>query len=365
MNVYVDSVARTFAAMGVEVDVFTARLDDGHVDDVEVVPGYRVVHIEAPGTDRAARIGAFADGVARWSGEHDRRYDILHSHYWLSAWAGVLLEEKLGAPLVISFHTLGRVRDVGSGEPPTPLLRIAAETDVIKHAGCVVASTPADAADLIEHYGVGPERVCVSPPGVDHGVFHHRPSRRAALGLPAGPLAAVVGRVQPLKRIDLAIRAVAMVPDASLVVVGGPSGANGDSELERLIGLADDVAPGRVEFRGPVDHDTGMADLLASIDVLVIPSRTESFGLVAVEAQACGTPVVAARVGGLVHAVANADSGYLVEGDDVVDWAKRIGAVLSDEDALRRLSAGAGIHASQFSWSATAARLLELYRGLL
>ncbi len=295
----------------------------------------------------------------------NRQYDVIHSHYWLSAWAGVLLESPLQAPLVISFHTLGRVRDVGAGEPPTPLLRIAAETEVIAHAGCVVASTPAEAVDLMERYGAHPERVCVSPPGVDHGVFHKRQQRREQLGLPSGPLAAVVGRVQPLKRIDLAIEAIAAIPDASLVVVGGPSGPAGADERARLGEVAERVAPGRVQFRDAMQHDGSVADLFASVDVVVVPSRAESFGLVAVEAQACGTPVVASNVGGLAHAVADGESGYLVDGHDVTEWSDRIGRVLGDSRLRERLGTGAMVHASQFSWNATAARLLELYEGLV
>lgn len=364
MNVYVDSVARALASMGVEVDVFTSRSDDGFDAETEVVPGYRVVHIEAPGEDRAERIGSFSRGVAAWSMQNGLRYDVIHSHYWLSAWAGVLLQESMSAPLVISFHTLGRVRDVGAGEPPSPLLRIAAETDVIARAGCVVASTPADATDLMEQYGARPERVCVSPPGVDHGVFHLSEPRRQVLGLPDGPLAAVVGRVQPLKGIGVAIEALAGLDGARLVVVGGPSGGVGNPELDRLRTVAEDLAPGRVMFRRPMDH-RDLADLYRSVDVVVVPSRAESFGLVAVEAQACGTPVVAARVGGLAFSVADGESGFLVDGHAPVDWAKRIGAVLDDGELRERLSAGAVVHASRFSWSATTARLLELYEGLV
>jgi len=364
MNVYVDSVARTFAAMGIAVDVFTARVDDGFGEETEVAPGYRVLHIEAPGRDRAERIGAFAQGVAAWAIRHQANYDIVHSHYWLSAWAGVLLEEPLQAPLVISFHTLGRVRDVGAGEPPPPLLRLAAETEVVARAGCIVASTPAEAADLMEHYAARPERVCVSPPGVDHGLFHPGAVRRSDLGLSEGPLAAVVGRVQPLKGIDVAIEAVSGIPDARLVVVGGPSGEVGDREQEHLTRLADDLAPGRVDFLPPMSHDT-VADLYRSVDVVLIPSRAESFGLVAVEAQACGTPVVASRVGGLAFSVADGESGYLVDGDHVADWTKRVSEILTDDVVRAKLSAGAIVHSSGFSWNVTAARLLELYQGLV
>ncbi len=364
MNVYVDSVARTFAGMGIAVDVFTSRADDGFAAETDVEPGYRVVHVEAWGRDRAERVGAFARGVAAWTMRHNVRYDIIHSHYWLSAWAGVLFSEPFQVPLVISFHTLGRVRDVGAGEPPPPLLRLAAETEVIARAGCIVASTPSDAIDLIEHYEARPERVCVSPPGVDHGMFFPGVRGRSDLGLPAGPLAAIVGRVQPLKGIDVAIRVIGEIPEAHLIVVGGASGETGDRELRQLEHLADDVAPGRVDFRQPMEHDA-IADLYRSVDLVMIPSRSESFGLVAVEAQACGTPVVASKVGGLVFSVADGDSGFLVDDGAPAEWTKSVSAILTDSEVRAKLSAGAVVHASTFSWNVTAARLLELYQGLV
>jgi D-inositol-3-phosphate glycosyltransferase len=367
MNVYVDSLARTFAGMGIGVDVFTAVGDEQAATEVDVCPGYRVVRIEAPGDDRAERIGAFAEGVARWSHRHDTSYDIVHSHYWLSGWVGALLEETLAAPLVISFHTLGRTRDVGLGEPPQPLIRLAAETEVIARAGCVVASTPSEAADLIEHYAARPERVCVSPPGVDHGIFHPGDpvASRIALGIPLEtPVAAVVGRIQPLKGIDLAIRSIGDLPDARLLVVGGPSGPSGESERDRLHDLAAVAAPGRVEFVPPMDH-ADVADLFRAVDVVLVPSRSESFGLVAVEAQACGTPVVASRIGGLAFSVSDGQSGVLVDGHDPSDWVKPVASILGDPELRRRFSEGAVVHASRFSWTATAARQLELYQGLV
>jgi D-inositol-3-phosphate glycosyltransferase len=367
MNVYVDALARTFAGMGMAVDVFTAAFEKGSSPEIQVRNGYRVVNVDAPGTDRAERIGAFAEGIVRWVTERSISYDVIHSHYWLSAWAGALLEQPLGAPLVISFHTLGRTRDVGRGEPPQPLVRLAAEAEVIARAGCVVASTPAEATDLIEHYAARPERVCVSPPGVDHGLFHpgDQVASRIALGIPLDvPVAAVVGRIQPLKGIDLAIEAVGQIPDVRLVVVGGASGEHGESEVGRLAALASTVAPGRVDFLPPMDHGA-IAALYRAVDLVVIPSRSESFGLVAVEAQACGTPVVAGRIGGLAFSVSDGQSGALVDGEDVSDWAKPIASILGDPDVRRRLSAGAVVHSSSFSWSSTAARLLELYRGLV
>jgi D-inositol-3-phosphate glycosyltransferase len=375
MNVYISELARTMAGRGVSVDVFTRRTDPAVPAVVEVLPGYRVVHVDAGPVDPIppgsldGHVGGFAEGVVRFAASGDGPYDLVHSHYWLSAWAGSLVGEVLEIPLAISFHTLGRVKDSlrRAGEPREPLLRIAAETEVISRAGCVVASTPAEAAELIEHYAADPERLCVSPPGVDHSRFHpgSRSDARAALGLPADePLVLFVGRIQPLKGLDVAIEAFRLldVPDARLLVVGGPSGPRGAGEIERL---RDAVASAglRVEFRPPVPHgDTPM--LYQAADLLVVPSRSESFGLVAAEAQACGVPVVAARVGGLAYAVADGESGFLVTGWDAVAYAEAMRRVLTDLDLAGRLRSGAITFSERFSWPATADRLLELYAGI-
>jgi len=368
MNVYVDSLARTLAGRGIAVDVFTRRLGPADAEETAVIPGYCVIQIEANGDERADMIGEFAEGVVKWAAAHDLDYDVVHSHYWLSGWAGLLVADLLGAPLAISFHTLGRVKEStrAPGEPRESLMRIAAETEVVARAGCVIASTPADAADLLEHYQAAPERLCVSPPGVDHTVFHpgSREEARRQLGLDDGPLVAVVGRIQPLKGVATAIAAVGSLPGVRLLVVGGPSGPDGPSELASLRRLAEEVAPGRVEFRDPVPHER-VADVYRAADVVAVPSRAESFGLVAAEAQAVGTPVVAARVGGLAYSILDGTSGCLVVGEDPIEWAGAIGSILDDPDTRARLSAGALEHARTFSWEATADRLLELYRGMV
>ena len=368
MNVYVDSLARTLAGRGVRVDVFTRRVDGAAPDETEVAPGYCVVQVDAAGVDRADLVGSFAEGVAKWIVGHDATPDLVHSHYWLSGWAGVLLQEVLSVPLAISFHTLGRVKEAtrAPGEPRESLVRIAAETEVVARAGCVVASTPAEAANLIEHYQANPERICVSPPGVDHTVFRpgSKERARARLGLEAGPLVAFVGRIQPLKGIDVAVKAIARLDGVRLLVVGGPSGPAGESELLHLESMAASLAPGRVSFLPPRPH-RDIACVYRAADAVIVPSRSESFGLVAVEAQACGTPVVASRVGGLVYAVADGHSGYLIAGHDPTDYAAALRSILDDPATEARLFAGAVEHAAGFSWDATADRLFELYRGLV
>jgi D-inositol-3-phosphate glycosyltransferase len=378
MNVYVHQLATAMARRGVRADVFTRRVDPRAPEEIEVEPGYRVINVTAgppavvPTAALAEVVGAFTEGVAGWAIRHRASYDVIHTHYWLSGWAGLLLHEVLRVPLAISFHTLGRVKDVNrrADQAPAGLLRIAAEEEVIARAGCVVASTPAEAAELIEHYAARPERLCVSPPGVDHTVFFpgDRERARVALGLPAGRLVLFVARIQPLKGGDVALEAfadlAADLADLRLVVVGGPSGPQGLEEEARLHAAA--CAPevtGKVEFLGPLPPSM-LAAAYRSAQALVLPSRSESFGMVAVEAQACGLPVVAARVGGLAYAVAHGESGFLVEGWDPADYAAALRTILTDAGVAGRLAAGAVAHAAQYSWDSTTDRLLELYSGI-
>jgi D-inositol-3-phosphate glycosyltransferase len=375
MNVYIDRLARTMAARGIEVEVFTRRTDPAQPEDVMVAEGYRVVHITAgpeeslPTARLADSVQEFALGVAKWAGANRADYDVVHSHYWLSGWAGVILKQQLGAGLAHSFHTLGRIKDANRahGQPPESLLRIATEQEVIEFADCVIASTPFEFDDLVGHYGTNPESICISPPGVDHGLFRpgSQSEARERLGIEFGPLLLYVGRIQPLKGVDVAIETLANVrgyyPLARLVVVGGPSGDRGPAEMAHLAQLAIQRGLGNeVVFRPPETHDV-LADFYRACDVLLIPSRSESFGLVAAEAQASGLPVVAANVGGLSYAVADGTSGVLVDGYEPATWAAAVHQVIDDAD---RFSAEAVAHSAKFSWEMTADRLLELYAGI-
>lgn len=368
MNVYVHELAQTMANRGIEVDVYTRG--DGGV--VEVAPGYRVVHTGGSGGDPAEVVGEFAEAIVTRATRRSAAYDVVHSHYWLSGWAGLLLHEVWGVPLAISFHTLGRVKDATRrpGDPAESLLRIAAEAEVIARAGCIVASTPAEAGELIEHYRADPERLCVSPPGVDHQRFSpgSRGAARRDLGLGSGPLVLFVGRVQPLKGPDVALEAFAAIaadlPDARLLVVGGPSGPAGTDTARALhTAVAEHGLEDRVRFVPAMPHEE-LPAVYRAADVVVVPSRSESFGLVAAEAQSCGVPVVAARVGGLPFVVEDGVSGILVDGWEPAGYAAAIRRVLTEPGLAGTLGAGAVEHAEQFSWPATADRLLELYRGI-
>lgn len=376
MNVYIDGLARTMARRGVQVEVFTRQNEAGGEGVVEVEDGYRVVHIDlGPANgDLSKSINEFTGGVLTWAAENDAVYDVVHSHYWLSGWAGVVLQDRLGVPLAISFHTLGRVKNATRREDdlPASLFRIATETEVIARAGCVVSSSPSEAAELIEHYRADPERLCLSPPGVDHSLFHpgDRAAARAALGFVTdGPLVLFAGRVQPLKGLDVAINAFAGVavahPEAKMAVIGGASGERGPAEMAAMLDLVADLGlADRVSFHPPLPHDQ-VPVAYRACDVLIAPSRSESFGLVAAEAQACGIPVVAARVGGLQHVVADGETGYLIEGWDPLDYAAAINRLLGDPNLAAGMAEAAVARSARFSWSATANRLLELYAGLV
>ncbi len=378
MNVYIDELAATMQNQGVEVVVFTRRTSPDTPTVVHAASGYPVVHIDAGPPEELevaalpVWVAAFAEGVIGWIRDSGQSFDVVHSHYWLSGWAGLLVKHALSIPLANSFHTLGRVKEANrrDGEPPESLIRIAAEQEVIASSDCLIASTERESEELLVHYGADPSRLCLNPPGINHELFRPGSKREArrALGLADGPVALFVGRIQPLKGVDVALdafhRIVKQIDDATFLVVGGPSGPNGNSEYSALRDTVDALDLGdRVRFWPAQDHKR-LPMFYQAADVLLVPSRSESFGLVAAEAQACGLPVVAARVGGLEYAVADGVSGILVDGWDPEDHAEAAAAVLTDPELAVRLSAGAIAHAERFSWDATAARLLELYRGI-
>jgi len=383
MNVYVDELARTMAGYGIASVVFTRRTDLHQPVVVEPAPGYRVVHVGAGPPipmaigELAPLVPRFAERVVDWITTNQERFDVIHSHYWLSGRAGVLVKEALDLPLANSFHTLGRVKDVSqrTGEPLSPSVRLRSEEEVIALADCVVAATPYEFDELLEHYGASPERMRVSPPGVDHRLFSpgDRGEARHRLGLGKEPIVLFVGRIQAHKGIDTAIRMLAAMPSSvlagdgppQLIIVGGPSGPHGEAELADLRSLAADLGLShRVRLVPPQPHDQ-LADFYRAADVLVMPSRSESFGLVAVEAQACGLPVVAARVGGLAYTVADTESGLLVEGHEPEPFAAATTAILDHPEFRTKLSEGAADFAARFSWPAAADRFMEIYERLV
>ena len=378
MNVYMNDLAGALASRGVETTVFTRRNDPSPPEMIKTASGYRVSLIDA-GPPRPAPASALAEWVGDYAGRvidrmrEEGGYDLVHSHYWLSGWAGRMVKQSLGLPLANSFHTLGRVKDATRrpGQPPEPLSRIAAENEVIAAADCVIVSSEYEADELIGHYRADPGRVCINPPGIDLRLF--RPGDRAAarqrLGMGDEPLILFAGRIQPLKGADVAVRALATVreslPGARLALVGGPSGPDGEAELAAVRREAARLgAEGAVTFYGPRPHRE-MPLFYQAADALAAPSRSESFCLVAVEGQACGTPVVAANVGGLRYVVSDRRSGILVDGWEAADYGRALLSVLRSPALREDLSAGAIANAERFGWDLSTERLLELYKGIM
>jgi D-inositol-3-phosphate glycosyltransferase len=373
MNVYVRSLASNLARAGVPCDVLTRAEHAEQPPVVEVERGFRVVHIAAgpiapvPKQALLDLVDPFADAALAFVAEQPAPYDVLHANYWISGAVGHRLKHDLDQPLVATFHTLDRVKaEAGVGEDLATRARV--EGEIISCADLMVAATDEEREQLVTLYGAERDRVEVVPPGVDHHLFApgDRGSARRALGLDsAARVLLFVGRIQPLKGADLAVRCLARLdPDVTLLVVGGPSGTDGEAEVLRLHALVDELGlQDRVRFVPPQPHDRLTAYYQAA-DVCLVPSRTESFGLVALEAAACGTPVVAADVGGLRSVVDDGHTGFLVEGRDAFDYAAPVDLLLSDGELARTMGASALTRSSRYMWSIAAARLRRLYGDL-
>ena len=369
---YVRQLSSALARSGVECDVYTRASSPAQVAVVGVEPGMRVHHVAAgplaPVTkeELPALVGEFTEGVlARLSGNFAA--DAIHANYWLSGLAGHALKHAIDVPLVSTFHTLARVKAEGDEDP---VRRAQAEAGVMACSDAVLASCSVEASQIAGLYGVDRSRIEVVPPGVDHAFFSpgHRPQARRALGLPEGPMLLFVGRIQALKGVDVAIRALAALNDgptpaancAFLVVVGGPSGADGTAEIGRVRRMVGDLGlVGRVRFVDPQPHEL-LSTYYRAADICLVPSRSESFGLVALEAAACGTPVVAAGVGGLRTLVDHATTGFLVEDRDPAAFARFVDQVLVDPVRADRMSRAAAARARRYTWSLAAGQLRQL-----
>ncbi len=368
MNVYVRELSASLAQAGVDVKVFVRRWSADLPDRLHVEPGLEVVHIDAGPVellkeDLPSYIDAFADGVAAEITKGD--VDVLHANYWLSAIAAHRLKHEFDLPLVATFHTLARVKaDAGDAEPEA---RERAELEVIGCCDTICASNPVEAEQLVDLYDADPERIELVPPGVDHAFFSpgDRRGARTALGLDDRPTMLFVGRIQPLKGLGIAIQALGELDgDTRLLAVGGPSGSEGASELAKMHALIDELGVReRVHFVDPQPHHL-LSTYYRAADVVVVPSRSESFGLVALEAAACGVPVVAASVGGLRSLVNDGETGYLVDSRDPTEFAKRINDVLVDGALAERMGHAAALEAKRYAWSVTAGRLRRLYSDL-
>ncbi len=382
MNVYVRELVSALAQAGVACDVYTRRWTTGLADEVQVEPGFRVVHVsagppaEVPKEDLGALVDDFTAGVLA-DVEASGDVDAIHANYWLSGVAGHTLKHALDLPLVSTFHTLARVKaDVMGGESAA---RARAEAEVIACADAICANGAEESDDLVRHYGAEADRIEIVAPGVDHAFFSpgDRDGARAALGWSAGgrisavggrdadqhPVLLFVGRIQPLKGLDVAVGALAGLENdrAELVVVGGPSGPDGQAELARVQALADELGVRhRIRLVEPQPHHL-LSTWYRAADVVLVPSRSESFGLVALEAAACGTPVVAAAVGGLRSLVDDGHTGFLVESRDPMDFAAAVARILDDPDLARGMGRAGAVGARRYTWSVTAAKLRRIY----
>jgi D-inositol-3-phosphate glycosyltransferase len=385
MNIYVVESALKMAASGVDVDIYTRSSDPYLPKVVDIAPGVTVRHIEAgpfKGLSKEElpfQISALTHGVMEvFNSLPKNYYKILHSHYWISGQLGWILSERTTIPLVHTMHTMAKVKNLNmaDGDQIEPLSRAIGEEQIVKNSAALIANTDAEAASLVSLYDACPDNVFVVAPGVDLQRFTVGPGKaaaRAVLNISPGTLMVTfVGRIQPHKGPEVLVRAVAEMLNHSphlrgkiaLVIIGGASGA-GAAEPERLKGLATFLGvQDQVHFLPPVPREE-LPNWYRASDLVCVPSYSESFGLVALEAQACGTPVVATAVGGLRSAVADGISGSLVDGHDPRAWSAVISRLLADPARRIALSFGAITHASNFGWDSTARRTLDVYDWVL
>ncbi len=381
MNVYVVELSRQLALLGTEVEIFTRATSSRMPPKVTLTPGVTVRHVAAGPfedvgrEDMPAWLCAFTAAVLRVEAAHEPGwFDVIHSHYWLSGQAGLAVASRWAVPLVHTAHTLAKVKNgaLADGDRPDPPHRIAGEQDVVDRSNLLIASTEDERRHLVDLYGAAPELVDVVAPGVDLEVF--RPGDMAAargrVGVPPDALLLLfVGRIQPLKAPDMLLRATAhllarepALRDRLVVaVVGGPSGSGLDRP-DSLVKLAAELGISDIVRLQPPVPQPELADWYRAASVAVVPSHSESFGLVALEAQACGTPVVAAAVGGLRTAVQHDVSGILVAERDPAAYADALAQVVGQPRRRRRLAAGAVGRAGEFGWSVTARGVLTGYR---
>jgi D-inositol-3-phosphate glycosyltransferase len=383
MNIYVCESAQQMAAQGIALDIFTRRANSDSPDVVDLGNGVRVIHLNVGPLDGVTKENlpalipalsvAFKEAL---SGE--AKYDLIHSHYWISGKVAMPVAKDLDIPLVHTMHTMARVKNLNlaEGESPEPMIRVQGESQVVAAVDALIANTDAEAASLVSLYESCPDIVSVVSPGVNLGSFTvgtGKVAAREALGLPKdGNIVAFVGRIQPHKGPEILIRSIAEMvghspalrKNLTVLIIGGTSGS-GSAEVERMrelvswLGIADVV-----RFEPPVSREA-LPNYYRAADLVAVPSYSESFGLVALESQACGTPVIASAVGGLRTAVADGISGVLVDGHDPRAWSSVIARLLQEPHRRILLSMGAIEHASHFGWNATARGTLDIYDRVL
>ena len=378
MNIYVIESAKRMAAVGVQVDIFTRKVDAAQPEIVEYDKGIRIIHLDLPIGTKKEEIPSLIPAMAEDFKKKvkGQGYQVIHSHYWISGKVAMPAAKEFGIPLVHTMHTMARVKNaaLAEGENAEPMIRVQGETQIVEAADALIANTDAEAASLVGLYDACPDNVAVVMPGVD--LYNFTPNRKDArknLGIDSRKLVvSFVGRIQPHKGPEVLIRAVQEMmvhnpelrADLQVLITGGASGVrnNEDIRLRELVTWLklDDV----IKFLEPIGREK-LPDLYRSSDLVCVPSYSESFGLVALEAQACGTPVVASAVGGLRTAVADGISGVLVDGHNPRAWSSVIARLLMEPQRRILLSMGAVEHASHFGWDRTARGTLDVYDRLI
>jgi D-inositol-3-phosphate glycosyltransferase len=385
MNVYVRELSRTLGERGVDVDVFTRRQDSDIDTITRIGPHARLIQLDAGPPrhiDKYAVVDYLPDlacNLQRFRNFSGHPYDVIHAHYWLSGRLALPFRDRWRAPLVSTFHTLGQLKnDVAQDDAEREeAMRADIERRVMTCSDRIIASTPVDYSHIVKRYGVLGAKITVIPPGVDLERFRPRSkaTARKQLGLSDGPLVLFVGRIQKLKGIDVLLHATRALNDIApglhptVAIIGGaPESERVEAEqreverltdLSRTLGISD-----QVRFLGSVPQEA-LPEYYAAADVTVMPSTYESFGLVALESMACGTPVVATRVGGLTTLVRDSETGYLVPWREPSLFAQRIAAILADASLKRKMQKRAREHAMAYGWSATAAATERVYRLLI
>ncbi|MDA0769514.1 MAG: hypothetical protein BZY79_03805 [SAR202 cluster bacterium Casp-Chloro-G4] len=373
MNVYVMQLAREFGKRGHQVDVFTRYHDPSDPQIVQLGEGARVVHLKAGPYDTTKQdlyqfIPEFLNAMDSFRSSQGIDYDLIHSHYWLSGRVGMALSQKWNVPHVATFHTLAKTKMRARAGEQESEIRANVERKVMESADGLVVSTEMEKDDLIGLYQASRAKIKVVPAGVDLELFYPRDKDEAKqkLGLEENRVILYVGRIEPLKGIEILLEAVKLLEDSEdtrLVIVGGS--LEDDAELERLKGLSERLGiEGKVTFTGSVPQEM-LPDFYSAADAFVLPSYYESFGLVALEAMACGTPVVVSRVGGLKTFIKQGETGYLIPWRCPEPFAQRLDMLLANPALKESMGRAARAQALEMSWSGVADRLLDFYSDLL
>lgn len=378
MNVYVKKLSSALARSGIQCDVFTRATSPDQPAEIAVEPSLRVHNIQAgplepvPKANLAKFLDDFTDEVMKkiTSGRFpwDSPIDAIHANYWLSGVVGHRLKHELEVPLISTFHTLEKVKaELAQDQDENTFQRARAEGEVIACSDIVLASCSSEARQLVSLYSARPNRIQIVPPGVENKVFFpgDKTKARRSLGIdPGAKILLFVGRIQALKGPDMAIKVLGLLDnkEAILIIVGGPSGPFGQRDFDYCKDLVQSLGlEKRVKFMSPQPHET-LSSYYRSADICLMPSRSESFGLVALEAAACGTPVVASAVGGLTNLIDSGHNGFLINSRNPSEYAFACDQILNDSNLYSRLSHNAVEQASHYSWSGAAFRFRKVLR---